>query len=323
MRNCNPSEYIQHILRLFMISNLQGLRGLAALAVVFFHTGFTFNCGVRTDFMAVSVFFVISGFIMTYITREGGGDAGRFLIQRLIRIVPLYWLCTLVFLVFATSVVRGQTWQDLSLENVIKSLLFIPYLNSVGEPQPLLSVGWTLNFEMFFYLIFAAMLIVTRRLAPFLVCIVLIAIRLAKQQFVCTTIACNVYASNYITFFIEGIMVYYVWNALKNHVRGRTWSVASIAVMVALFFGVWNAHPPFRHFVEQLLNFPFTPGYLMPPLLVTTVLIAHSAGLRIMWIPAIILGDASYALYLTHMFVLASILKTLKIAGVAPYLIQS
>src|ERR1019366_3386571 len=66
------------------------------------------------DFQALSVFFVISGFIMTYITRA---DADHFLQQRLVRIVPLYWLCTLGALA-AAWLLRdtGRTWADAGME---------------------------------------------------------------------------------------------------------------------------------------------------------------------------------------------------------------
>jgi exopolysaccharide production protein ExoZ len=80
------------------IFNLQILRGLAALGVVFLHTGFPLPGDWHTDFFGVSTFFVISGFIMCFITRDpNGGDAhaGSILIRRAIRIVPLYWLFTL------------------------------------------------------------------------------------------------------------------------------------------------------------------------------------------------------------------------------------
>ena len=66
------------------------LRGLAALAVVVYHTAYLIN-GAHTDFLGVCVFFVISGFIMTLVSRE---TADRFLVKRLVRIVPLYWICT-------------------------------------------------------------------------------------------------------------------------------------------------------------------------------------------------------------------------------------
>ena len=70
-----------------LLFNLQFLRGFAALGVVFYHTDFRLAGEWHTDFSGVAIFFVISGFIMCFITRV---DADRFLVKRLIRIVPMY-----------------------------------------------------------------------------------------------------------------------------------------------------------------------------------------------------------------------------------------
>jgi peptidoglycan/LPS O-acetylase OafA/YrhL len=144
-----------------MISNLQVVRGLAALAVAFYHTAFTFNGSVHTDFQAVAVFFVISGFIMTYITR---GEAKQFFAQRIIRVVPLYWLFTLLPVAATWFKGSGRIWGEASPETLLQSLLFIPYQDAAGDMHPLLAVGWTLNLEMFFYVVFAVALVRQRPL---------------------------------------------------------------------------------------------------------------------------------------------------------------
>jgi peptidoglycan/LPS O-acetylase OafA/YrhL len=77
-----------------MILNIQLLRGLAALAVVFYHTAFILYGNVHTDFQGVCIFFVISGFIMTYIIHT---RPEHFLLRRVVRIVPLYWIITLIY----------------------------------------------------------------------------------------------------------------------------------------------------------------------------------------------------------------------------------
>ena len=115
----------------------------------------------------VDIFFVISGFVM-YATTEGqpkGRTTARvFLWRRLIRIVPLYWLYTtlkiaIVFLAPAASLKpTPDAWQ------IVSSYLFIPLLGTDGYFWPILPVGWTLNFEMFFYCVFALALLLTDRL---------------------------------------------------------------------------------------------------------------------------------------------------------------
>jgi exopolysaccharide production protein ExoZ len=282
-----------------MILNLQVLRGLAALAVVLYHTAFTFNGGVHTEFQGVAVFFVISGFIMTYITRDG---ADQFLVHRFIRIVPLYWLCTLAAIALAALKGSGRMWADASFVHIAQSLLFIPYADPSGELQPLLAVGWTLNLEMFFYVVFGAMLLVSRRLAPLLACVVLVAFKLVPERLGCTTSVCAFYAHDYTTFLILGVASFYLWRALAGAAAAARWLVLPAAAAIVALFVAWNAHPPFAAALQAWSGFPLS--YAMPPLLVVAALLLHSARFECRWWPALLLGNASYALYLTHTIVI-------------------
>jgi peptidoglycan/LPS O-acetylase OafA/YrhL len=113
--------------------------------------------------IGVGTFFVISGLIMI---RSAFGDfgsqqkAGRFIFRRLIRVVPLYWLATLPFA--AAAIARGE---EVTLSMVVRSLLFIPYVALSSEAvRPIVAQGWTLNFEMLFYAVFAVALLFRRRL---------------------------------------------------------------------------------------------------------------------------------------------------------------
>jgi peptidoglycan/LPS O-acetylase OafA/YrhL len=85
-----------------MITNIQLLRGVAALMVVVFHLvvkmqPFGFD-GSQVSFLqgGVDIFFVISGFIMVHISHERERSGGQFMADRIIRIVPIYWLLTLL-----------------------------------------------------------------------------------------------------------------------------------------------------------------------------------------------------------------------------------
>ncbi len=112
----------------------------------------------------VDIFFVISGFIMLITNRNG--TPGKFAIRRIIRIVPLYWFLTLLLVSFALWQPAQVRATAVSAGTIAKSLLFIPYLNPghPGEVWPLLVPGWTLNLEMFFYGVFALVLFMPERL---------------------------------------------------------------------------------------------------------------------------------------------------------------
>jgi exopolysaccharide production protein ExoZ len=103
----------------------------------------------------VDLFFVISGFIITMITRgsfEQPGETSRFLARRVVRIYPIYWFyCLLLLAVFLVN--PAMVNSSYGRPDLLKSFLLIPDV----EPM-LLAVAWTLSFEMFFYLVFAVAL---------------------------------------------------------------------------------------------------------------------------------------------------------------------
>jgi exopolysaccharide production protein ExoZ len=155
---------------------LQALRAVAAWLVVLDHAlvdvtaGDVRNPATQVAWMmgsiGVSVFFVISGFIMVHISWDDFGRRGaaaNFLRRRIIRIVPLYWLATIA--AFAFHKVSATHGADAGWLELLQSLLFIPYRNEAGGWAPVLSQGWTLNYEMFFYAILAVALVFRRSLA--------------------------------------------------------------------------------------------------------------------------------------------------------------
>src|ERR1700677_130082 len=155
---------------------LQALRAIAAWLVVVDHALVDVTGGdVRNPATAiawmmgsigVSVFFVISGFIMVHICWDDFGRRGAvadFLRRRIVRIVPLYWLATLA--AFAFHKVSATHDANAGWPELMQSLLFVPYRNEDGGWVPVLSQGWTLNYEMFFYAIVAVAVVFRRNFA--------------------------------------------------------------------------------------------------------------------------------------------------------------
>lgn len=153
---------------------LQGLRFVAASLVVAMHASLYMAQRTQgasaTDYwhaggFGVHIFFVISGFVMgmsSPVTGRWGAvnmaAAKTFLLRRLIRVVPMYWLYTLaklaVLLLLPTLALRSH----LDPAHLLASFAFWPHRDSAGIFFPLLQVGWTLNFEMLFYAVYAAAL---------------------------------------------------------------------------------------------------------------------------------------------------------------------
>ncbi|CAN7314934.1 acyltransferase [Bosea sp. LjRoot9] len=297
------------------ISNIQVLRGIAALSVVYYHTDFRVF-GIHIDLGGVALFFVISGFIMTYISRA---STDGFLVKRLIRIVPLYWFATIFALVwfnfgFANPTYVYPLWakwlvsdpiqivnwfaaQASTLQTpahawaLVRSLLFLPS----AEP-PILGVGWTLNLEMFFYLLFSAALAISRQWAPAICVAFLGSLIIATQTAACGPI-CGAYGHGYIAFFILGIGCYYAWRwmepiAIRN--------AASTAILCWLVFAVWLA----GQFVPSSRATIVIGGHVVPTAVVLAALLLHSIGRRAANRPMLALGAASYSIYLMHTIVL-------------------
>src|SRR5947209_976295 len=124
------------------LHNIQYLRGIAALGVVAFHAALTAGVPFRMGAFGVDIFFVISGFLMVAITNVNSRQA-PFLRDRIVRVVPLYWIATLVVYLADRRYTSGP-------DQLVSSLMFIPRGHSADAPWffPVLNVGWTLNYEM-------------------------------------------------------------------------------------------------------------------------------------------------------------------------------
>jgi peptidoglycan/LPS O-acetylase OafA/YrhL len=156
------------------LDSLQLLRAMAAGAVVLAHAaheadgfsgapalGAAWNLGFGVD-----IFFVISGFIMLYSSFDEFGRDGapqRFFLRRWSRVAPLYWLLTTVLIVGSLAAPWLLKTPIGDVEHVVASYLFIPDPRGPGEVRPVMALGWTLEYEMMFYLLFSAALLLPAR----------------------------------------------------------------------------------------------------------------------------------------------------------------
>jgi exopolysaccharide production protein ExoZ len=262
-----------------LIFNLQIVRALAAIGVVIYHIDYHFVEGVHTDFLGVATFFVLSGFIMCYITKD---EADSFLSKRLIRIVPLYWLVTFL----RVAILNG--WNDVG--SIVRSLLFLP-----SDQPPLVGVGWTLNFEIYFYVIFAVAVWIRRAYAPLIAAGILLAVMQINVMEPGNFLA-RYYSHDYIRFFLGGIALFYVWRLLPLRMLPKGPSAVLGVAIVTMCYAVQTG-------TEDLANWRST----LPVLIVGTALLMERAGADLKFRPLVLLGDSSYALYLTHTLFMGSI----------------
>lgn len=261
------------------IVSIQYLRGFAAVLVVIYHIGHIMpETGVRFALGAigVDVFFVISGFII-WVTGRDLAPA-TFLKRRLIRLIPLYWTLT-VLLALITYLGSGTVdWPRLT-----HSLAFL-------AQRPIVTVGWTLNLEMLFYLCMAVALFAPKHvrfavLASTLGGLTVLGFLLPPDA----APELRFFTSNMIGEFLIGICIGALWTNYKIPQFTATNILLFAAVVIVLGF------LPLEHTNRRLVSYG-----LFVALLVTLMLMAEPA-LRERPVRLLnALGDASYSLYLTH-----------------------
>jgi exopolysaccharide production protein ExoZ len=294
MMSLDSSRQRSHTLR-----GIQALRGIAALMVVVHHSTFVwvehFLGYVWWNGAAgVDIFFIISGLVMSLTAdgkESGVGAAGKFLERRVIRIVPLYWilslatLCKVYILAHHSSLQNHAHHAGLTTSFVVRSFLLIP---PTGGQHPLLGQGWTLSYEMFFYLLFALCLALGRRVdttLPF----ILIPLGLGGFFQSSSWSALLTLVSPLLLEFLAGL---WVGSAMRKGVNfDRVW----LMVFGVLCLPILWTTPSLGG--EELRV--FRSG--IPAFFIVLGAVAAEARFSSWWPKWLLLiGDSSYSLYLTH-----------------------
>ncbi|HET9624288.1 MAG TPA: acyltransferase [Kofleriaceae bacterium] len=292
-----------------MLYNLHLLRVIAALGVVYFHT--TSSAGLKLDWdigsRGVDVFFVISGFIIAYI---GSSNAEQFFRRRLIRVAPFYWAATLC--VFAMVVVSPASFRSATSDvaHLISSLLFVPHTNPITqEMHPTLELGWSLNFELFFYVVFALALRISQRWSPLISVGWIILFVLAIHGFAANNDIMNFYARPIVLEFCYGIGVFYLFAWCTAH-KARLAAVPGLKLLlIAVFVGSLVALGVLEEHYRDTI-----PRYLVagiPSFFIVTsaLLLERLYGLTTKNKLIYLLGEASYIIYLVHPYIVFTVLR--------------
>ena len=269
------------------VVSIQYLRALAACMVVVFHIGFIFGWAWGPGASGVDVFFVISGFIMWVVTADRETTPGNFFWHRLIRIVPLYWTLTLIF-VAGAFIIPSQFTGRPGLGHIVQSLLFIPHLAPNGNNEPVILQGWTLNYEMFFYAVFALSLLLPRaaRLYALSGAMLVVAGLLLQPSLP----AARTYTSPMLLEFLAGVWIGHAW------LNQRLPSLPAALTLIAL--GVVALMAPYWYDGSGGYRALFWGA---PAALIVIGSIAVERLGRMPGLGAVkLIGDASYSIYLSH-----------------------
>lgn len=276
------------------INSIQALRFIAAFSVIFVHLPM-FGFGA----WGVDIFFVISGFIMAYITNI---SSENFLIKRLIRIVPLYWMLTLI--VFIISIYKPNLLNNTTpnIEHLIKSLLFIPFDKNGTGHFPILFLGWSLNFEILFYLVFFISIKFKKRIREYLAISFLILIFLFSNFMSDKNFIFKVYSDSILLEFIYGIIIFklYKKNYLNKFINKKNLSFYIFFIFLITLL------------ISSQFDLLRVLSYGLPASLILLFFLTLSKD-NLFHKSIILLGDASYAIYLSHPFIIQIFYKVFKL----------
>lgn len=296
--------------------SVQALRAVAAAVVAVYHSQITFQRAIETapaydtylfrfGAVGVHIFFVISGFVMVATTAGKPYSPVAFLRRRLVRIYPIYWICAAIYvaiyILFGTPLsMRPDQW-------VAALLLTPPGAGAIIGP------GWTLAFEMYFYLCFAAAMSIplifpavsqakanVLLAGAFLACI-------AMRPFVSpgSNLWLNTATNPLLLEFLAGTAIGWLVHTGRLPARMGVYLVAAGLALFGMFI---------------LIDYDLTTRVITmgigSVLLVAGAIameLQRGVGPVVRWIGR--LGDSSYALYLIHIGVLAVLIRLATASG--------
>lgn len=284
------------------IASLQILRFFAAFGVVVFHfySEVQHRLGYELKYfhigaLGVDIFFVISGFIISYVAARDA-SASNFFLKRIFRIVPLYWTLTLAVFLVALILPQVLNGSSANVTHLVKSLLFIPFEKEPGLATPLLFLGWTLNYEMFFYATMALSMVISRRNAIPLTAAIICGYYFGSLLWVSKGVVWAFYSNSIILEFVFGLVIYLAWERWPHiFIKIRyIWILGAVLLICQQFW-----HPDFVKAIDKGIP---------AAMIVMGVLGSKLEEGRLTNILSS-LGDASFSVYLCHPFVLQFFFK--------------
>lgn len=310
------------------IDSIHYLRGVAALLVVLYHfKGFLNgvypienlgNLLFGVGAFGVDLFFIISGFIICFSTKNKEAFQGRkFLIRRFFRIYPLLIVSVLLYYFFAVK--------NANLKFLLTSLIPINIDYSQNGPffgYNILPPAWTITFEIFFYSLFLISMKLSHRMRGLIVVAIIMTSMFTLQKFATGAFSLDP-SSNYgfgsfpillsaiistasspmMIGFVCGVVIYLAWEKidferLNNH-KNTLAIMSSITLMLCISF-LWSGQYE-GHGISKW-------GWIAALIVISCLVLEGCYVIKQSHILSF-LGDISYSLYITHLIFLYAISK--------------
>lgn len=305
------------------LHSIQALRGVAVLLVFLYHVSSMESAalaasgsaesalvaGIWTNgYAGVDLFFVISGFIMVFVTglvSPSAKTSGAFLFARVARIYPLWWvfaaLSAVGFMLTTGTPTNAERLAASGVsegQHIVSSFLLLPH-----PVYPILSVGWTLIHEIYFYVVFAALLMMPQRYLPGLLAVWAVIVAAGAYAGLAGPVATNLLTLIFHPMTLEFILGAFAGLLIVN---GRRWRPG----LIALVGTVWMiAALTFQGDNDAvMLEWGRVVWFAMPCALLVYGFASLDIAGRIKLPSALVdLGDWSYAFYLSHMLTLKAL----------------
>jgi len=301
------------------IVSIQVCRGLAAMLVVMAHLRGEEIKYCSTNFlrvfqfggMGVDLFFVISGIVISSVTVgkfDSAANAGTFIYHRFARIFPVYWIYTTVILV---AYLFNPGWINAGSghrANIVASYLLVP-----THRDMLVLQGWSLSYEIYFYLVFFLLLFVSERVAHrFLIGWAAVIILLNVTGAISFQPVLWVLTSPAVLEFLAGCFIFYIYRSSRLHPAVGVGLVAAAFLWIAAVVA-YNAHVHLWD-VDAIegrgwVRIPLY-GTFAALLLLGAMELERSGIVRYFRVFESI-GDWSYSIYLCHIIVIGVVSRML------------
>ncbi|SVB85845.1 uncharacterized protein METZ01_LOCUS238699 [marine metagenome] len=261
-----------------MLLTIQYLRAISILMVLWAHLVGNFGA------QGVDIFFVISGFIMMHIMHQRSQNYLEFFFARFFRIAPLYYLAT------ALIILTGNAYEP-TFWHIIQSFSLL----KVYWHQPVLFVGWTLEYEFCFYLLCSiSILFLKNQKSRF----IFLSTALISLFVVIDLLIFNDKIYGHFLEFLLGMMCFFLRKRkFFNHLNPWACIGGIISGFCALIFVDIYFYNP--------LTFLRFIGYGIPSFVIVLFALSLENSVSVKEIKFLkIIGDASYAIYTFHMIAL-------------------
>ena len=259
----------------------------------------------RFGAFGVDIFFVISGFVMAMSAQRFNGvsDSVRFLAQRYNRIAPLFYLLSAVL--FADMIRASVAYNGLEVFN---TLTFIPWLDSTEYHWPIHYLGWTLAFEFVFYVVVAGLIWAGRGRDVVLLAAILIVLAIIGRWAALPWMPWLMLTSPMMVEFALGVLLYAAFRQGWFDRSAGLWRGLAVVAIALLLWPNFNGSTTVHDVVTTQFSWSGAALRLVwwgvPALFIVAAFLTlaptRNSALR-RW--AVAIGDATYSIYLTHLFV--------------------